>query len=278
MKRLVSVVKLAAMLLAAQPTFAQAPSAPASAKPAAVKPNAGPVKRLRSGEPDLQGYWATRSFFSAFDLETHETATFEVPAGRGVVVDPADGKLPYQAWALAKKKDMIDNHPYDDPQAHCVLSGVPRQIYTPFGFQVLQPKDYVVLSFEAFHAYRIIPLAGGPHLPPSIKLFEGDSRGQWIRDTLVVDVTNQQGSTWFDMAANFHSDEIHVVERFTPVNTDTIRYEALIDDPQVFTRPWKIAFDLGRNREPGYEQMEYACTEGERDLSHYVESQGGSRK
>ena len=263
----------AAFLLAALPALAQPPAV--APKPAAAKPKPGPFKRLRSGEPDMQGYWATRNFFSAFDLETHDKATFEVPAGRGVVVDPSDGKIPYQPWALAKKKDLIENHPYEDPQAHCILSGVPRQIYTPFGFQILQPQGYVLLIFEAFHAYRIIPLNGGPHLPPPIKLFEGDSRGRWEKDTLVVDVTNQDDRTWFDMAGNFHSDAIHVVERFTPVDAGTIRYEAVIDDSKVFTKPWKIAFDLGRNRDPSYEQMEYACVEGERDLQHYPKSQGG---
>jgi hypothetical protein len=271
----------AAVLLVVLPALAQPPAGapkPPGAKPAAAKPSAGPFTRLRSGEPNMQGYWETRNFFSAFDLETHEKATFEVPAGRGVVVDPPDGRIPYQAWALAKRKDLIENHPYDDPQAHCTLSGVPRQIYTPFGFQILQPQGYVLLIFEAFHAYRIIPLNGGPHIPASIKLFEGDSRGHWEGDTLVVDVTNQEDRTWFDMSANFHSDAIHVVERFTPVDAGTIRYEATIDDPKVFTRPWKIAFDLGRNREPNYEQMEYACVEGERDLQHYTAAEGGKAR
>ena len=257
---------------------AQAPPLPAAPKSAPAKPAPKPFTRLRSGEPNLQGYWATKNFFSAFDLETHEKASFEVPAGKGVVVDPADGKIPYQPWALEKKKDLMEHHLFEDPQAHCVLSGVPRQIYTPFGFQILQPRNYVVLLFEAFHAYRIVSLTGSPHVPDSIRLFEGDSRGHWEKDALVVDVTNQHGRTWFDMAANFHSDAIHVVERYTPVDADTFRYEAKIDDAKVFTRPWTIAFDVGRNRAPSYEIMEYACVEGERDLEHYVESEGGKAR
>jgi hypothetical protein len=115
-------------------------------------------------------------------------------------------------------------------------------------------------------------------VPDSIHLFEGDSRGHWEGDTLVVDVTNQHGRTWFDMAGNFHSDAIHVVERYTPVDADTFRYEATIEDTKVYTRPWKIAFDVGRNRAPSYELMEYACVEGERDLEHYVESEGGKAR
>jgi hypothetical protein len=239
---------------------------------------APPFSRRADGKPDMQGYWETRNFFSAFDLETHEKAEFGVPAGHGVVVDPPNGKIPYQPWALEKKKDILGHHLFDDPQAHCWLSGVPRQMYTPFGFRILQPPGYVVLLYEAFHSYRIIPLDGRPHASAAIHMFEGDSRGHWERDTLVVDVTNQNEKTWFDMAGNFHSDALHVIERYTMTDLNTIQYEATLEDPKVFTQPWKIAFELGRNREPDYEQMEYACVEGEKDLEHYTESEGARRK
>lgn len=239
---------------------------------------APPFSRRADGNPDMQGYWETRNFFSAFDLETHEKAEFGVPAGHGVVVDPPNGKIPYQPWALEKKKDILGHHLFDDPQAHCWLSGVPRQMYTPFGFQILQPPGYVVLLYEAFHSYRIIPLDGRPHASAAIHMFEGDSRGHWERDTLVVDVTNQNEKTWFDMAGNFHSDALHVIERYTMTDLNTIQYEATLEDPKVFTQPWKIAFELGRNRETDYEQMEYACVEGEKDLEHYTESEGARRK
>ena len=239
---------------------------------------AGPFTRLRDGKPNMQGYWQTRNFFSAFDLETHEKVEFEVPAGRGVVVDPPNGKIPYQPWALEKKKDVVEHHLFDDPQAHCWLSGVPRQMYTPFGFQILQPSGNVVLLYEAFHSYRIIPLGGQPHASDAIRMFEGDSRGHWEGDTLVVDVTNQNEKTWFDMAGNFHSDALHVTERYSMVDANTIKYQATLDDPKVFTQPWKIAFELGRNAEPNYEQMEYACVEGEQDLQHYTESEGAKKK
>ena len=242
-----------------------------------VAPKAGPFTRLADGKPNLEGYWATRVPFSAFDVEEHTVAAFGVPAGKGVVIDPPDGKLPYQPWAAAKKKDLVENHLYDDPQAHCMLSGTLRQIYTPFGFQILQPRGYVVMLFEAFHAYRTIALNGRPHPPANVKLFEGDSRGRWEGDALVVDVANMNDRTWFDMAGNFHSDAMHVVERYTPIDANTINYEATIEDAKTFTRPWKVAFPLGRNTDPNYEQMEYACVEGERDLQHFVESDGGKK-
>ena len=238
---------------------------------------AGPFKRLPDGKPDMQGYWQTRNFFTAFDLETHERAEFGVPAGKGVIVDPPDGKIPYQPWAAAKKKDLVEHHLFEDPQAHCYLSGVPRQMYTPFGFQILQPPGNVVLLYEAFHSYRIIPLTDRPHISEPIRLFEGDSRGHWEGDTLVVDVTNQNDTTWFDMAGNFHSDALHVIERYTPVDANTVNYEATLDDPKVFSRPFKIAFGLGRNPDPDYQQMEYACVEGEKDLQHYTESEGAKK-
>lgn len=248
-----------------------------AAKNGKTRPKAGPFTRLSDGKPDMQGFWATRNFFTAFDLEEHKEASFEVPAGKGVVIDPPDGKIPYQPWAAAKKKDLVEHHLFEDPQAHCFLSGVPRQMYTPFGFQILQPEGSVVLFFEAFHAYRIILLDGKSHPGSSIKLFQGDSRGHWEGDTLVVDVINLNDRTWFDMEGNFHSDAMHVVERFTPVDADTINYEATIDDPKVFLAPWKIAFELGRNPDPNYENLEYACVEGEQDLQHYTDKDGGKK-
>jgi hypothetical protein len=275
--RALAVIGVAALIAFPALSFAQAPAG-GGGRGRSAQPPAQPFKRLPDGKPDMQGYFETANFFTAFDVETHEKAEFGVPAGRGVIVDPADGKVPYQPWALEKKKDLSAHHLFEDPQAHCYLSGVPRQMYTPFGFQILQPKGSVVLLYEAFHSYRIIPLDGRPHIPDAIRLFEGDSRGHWEGDTLVVDVTNQNPGTWFDMAANFHSDALHVVERFTMKDSRTIDYKATIDDVKVFTRPWTIQFNLVRNRDANYEQMEYACVEGEKDLQHYTTGEGGKAK
>ena len=245
-------------------------------QPAGAKP--GPVARMADGKPDIQGIWDAKTFAPAYDIEDHPTAQFGIPAGKGVIVDPPDGRIPYQPWADQKRKDLLEHHMFEDPEAHCTLAGVPRQIYAPFGFQIFQPPNYVVIFFEAFHAFRIIPMDGRPHAAADVKMYSGDSRGHWEGDTLVVDVKNQNDKTWFDMAGNFHSDAIHVTERFTPLDSDTIRYEATIEDPKVYTRPWKIEFEIGKNKQPGYELMEFACVEGERDLQHYVESEGGAKK
>ena len=259
-----------AFLMAAV-AFAQAPAGRGGRAPA----KAGPFTRLANGKPDFQGMWDSATFAPAYDIEDHPVAQFEIPAGKGVIVDPADGKIPYQPWALAKKNDLMEHHMFQDPEAHCTLSGVPRQMYAPFGFQIFQPAGYVVIFFEAFHAYRIIELSNRPHPASNVKLFQGDSVGHWEGDTLVVDVSNMNDKTWFDMSGNFHSDAIHVVERYTPVDADTINYEATIEDPKVYTRPWKIAFGLRRNKQAGFELMEFACVEGEKDLQHYVDSEGG---
>jgi len=253
---------------------AAATLAAAQAQPA----KGGPAPRLPDGKPDLQGIWSSKVFAPADDIEDLPVERFQIRPGKSIIVDPPGGKIPYQDWALAKRNDMMEHHRFDDPQAHCTLSGTPRQMYTPFGFQIFQPPGYLVIFYEAFHAYRIIPLDGRPHAPASVKLYEGDSRGHWEGNTLVVDVTNLNDKTWFDMAANFHSDAIHVVERFTLSDADTIEYEATIDDPKVYTRPWKIAFPIGRNKQAGYQLMEFACVEGEQDLKHYVDSEGGGAK
>lgn len=281
MKRALVCVSALAMLALA-PAFGQGPGPGGrggrGGRGGAAPAKPGPFTRLPDGKPNFQGIWDAATFAPAFDIEDHPVAQFEIPAGKGIIVDPPGGKIPYQAWAEAKKKDLLEHHMFADPEAHCTLSGVPRQMYAPFGFQIFQPAGYVVIFFEAFHSYRIVKLDGSPHPPDSIKMFEGDSRGHWEGDTLVVDVTNQNDQTWFDMAGNFHSDQIHVVERFSPVDADNLKYEATITDPKVYTQPWKIEFGIRRNKQPGYELMEYACVEGEQDLKHYVASEGGDAK
>jgi hypothetical protein len=257
-----------------------APAQPSSNN-TAPKPvvQAGPMPRMLDGKPDFQGVWQVRSpgGNAAYDVEDHLQAVYGIPPGKGVIVDPPDGKIPYLPAAAKRKAELVAHHMYDDPEAHCFLSGIPRQIYAPFGFQILQPSGHVLILFENFHAYRVIPMDGRPHIPAAIKTFEGDSRGHWDGDTLVVDVTNQNDKTWFDMAGNFHSDELHVVERFTPVDANTIGYRATIDDPKTFSRPWTIAFPITRITRPNYEIMELACVEGERDLKHYTEGEGGKK-
>ncbi len=227
--------------------------------------------------PNMEGYWNNQAGSAPWDIEPH-AAAFQVPAGQGVIVDTPDHKIPYKPEALAKRNDLRDHHIFDDPQGHCAPSGVPRQTYTPFGFQILQPRGAVVILYEAEHAYRVIRTDGSKHVASSFKLWQGDSTGHWEGSTLIVDSTNFNGKTWFDMAGNFTTDSLHVVERYTVVDANTIQYEATIEDPTIYTRPWTMRFPLRRNNQPGYYILEFACYEGERDLQHYTEDTGKNQK
>jgi hypothetical protein len=225
------------------------------------------------GKPNLQGYWNNQAGAAPWDIEPHP-ASFQVPAGDGVIVDPPDKRIPYQPWALAKRNELRDKFAFQDPQAHCAPSGVPRQTYTPFGFQIVQPRGHVVILYEAEHVHRMIRTDGSKHVPPSASLWMGDSVGRWEGNTLVVDTTNLNGKTWLDMTGNFTSPALRVVERYTLVDPNTIQYEATLEDSTMYTRPWKMAFPLRRNTQQGYYLLEFACHEGERDLQHYTDDTG----
>jgi hypothetical protein len=252
--------------------------------PRAPEVPAGPVKRLANGKPDIQGYWNARGG-GLFSIEATEARKqIGVNAGKGIVIDPADGKIPYQPWAREKEIDLSENHTIEESDAHCYTSGIPHMVEAQSSFQILQPEGpagYVVMIWEYMHNYRIIPTDGRPHvLADSVHLFAGDPKGHWEGDTLVVDDTNQNARTWFDIAANFHSDQIHVVERLQPVDANRIDYAARIEDPKVYTRPWTVAFTLARNMTPNYRNMEFSCWEGEHDVTekYTLESQGADPK
>jgi hypothetical protein len=132
------------------------------------------------------------------------------------------------------------------------------------------------MAWDFMNAFRIIPTDGRPHIPAPVKLFQGDSVGRWENGVLVIDTTNQNDRTWLDTAGNIHSDAIHVVERLTLADANTIRYEATIEDPDSYTQPWKVTETFRRIVQKDYEQLEFACIEGNRDLQHYTEKTGGS--
>jgi hypothetical protein len=237
-------------------------------------PPAGPVKRRPDGKPDISGYYnSPNAGGAAFNVEPGPPAVGQ-PATQGAITDPADKLIPYTAAAKAKREELVAHHLYDDPEAHCLPSGIPRQTYAPFGWQILQTDGYIVMIYEAFHAYRILPLDGRPHLPANVRLWEGDGRARWDGDTLVIDTTNQTGKQWFDMAGNFSTPTLHVVEKFTPVDSNTLNWEATMEDPAVYTRPWTISARITKNNTPNYQILEFACHEGEQDLIHYTQEEG----
>jgi len=214
--------------------------APAQTRPANAKPN-------------LNGVWQVLTT-AAWDIQDHH-AQLDVPAGQGVV---EGNEIPYQPWAAAKKKQNFENRLTADPVRKCYLPGVPRLTYMPYPFQIFQTANSVVIIYEYVHAVRTI-YTDRPHLPGHIDFWLGMSRGRWEGDTLVVDVTDFTPLTWLDRAGNFHSEALHLVERYRLVSPDHIEYEVTVEDPKVFTRPWKMSMPLYRRKERSVRILEYEC-------------------
>lgn len=194
-------------------------------------------------ETDLQGIWQAKGSPDV-DLEK-----FVVPSG---------ASIPYRSDALAKRKDNFEHRATADTTKKCYLPGVPRITLLPMPFQILQSGKFVAIVYQYAHAYRNIYLDDTQHLD-GIDFWMGDSRGHWEGDTLVVDVTDFNDQTWLDAAGDYHSDALHVVERYTRTGPDTIAYEAIIEDPKVFTQAWKIRVPLERNTAKNARLMEYEC-------------------
>ena len=190
-------------------------------------------------------------------------ASFSIPGGAGVV---EGNELPYQPWAAAKKKENAANWLTLDPEIKCYLPGVPRATYMPYPFQIVQSHNTILMAYEFASASRIVHMREVGEAP--IDSWMGWSRGHWDGDTLVVDVTGLNDQTWFDRAGNFHSDALHVVERYTRTGPDHMQYEATIEDPKVFTRPWKISMTLYRRTEKNAQLFEYKCVEFVEELMY----------
>ena len=225
-----------------------------SAVPAAGQTSAYTPPRTEHGQPDLQGIWQVLNT-AAWDIEDHN-ASLGVPAGRAVV--EGDG-IPYQPWALEQRQENYANRSTLDPEHRCLLSGIPRITYMPYPFQIVQQADKVNILYEYNHSLRQIYMNGNPHPEGPINWWMGDSRGSWDGETLVVDVVHFTDETWFDRAGNFHSEALHVVERYTATSPNHLLYEATIEDPAVFTRPWKMSMTLYRRMDPMPELLEYEC-------------------
>ncbi|HEV3199232.1 MAG TPA: hypothetical protein VGZ73_15065 [Bryobacteraceae bacterium] len=214
--------------------------------------------RTVDGQPDLQGIWQVRSSPDK-DLEKV----------KGLIVEPKNGKIPYQPAALAQKKQNEKNSAAADPLNKCYMPGVPRLNLLAYPLQIFQTGDEVAIAYEYIHNWRNVYLKRSKHLD-AIDFWQGDSIGHWEGDTLVVDVADLNDQTWFDKAGDFHSDALHVTERYTRTGPDTLRYEATIEDPKTFTMPWKISVDLHRNTQPNGRLLEYEC--------HYLADLAAAKK
>ena len=244
----------------------------ASAEPAYVAPR-GP-----GGKPDLNGIWRVMNRAND-DLEDHGArgalawregpkgpvpakevvalgAVGSVPAGMGVVVG---GEIPYRDWARKKKAENQASWLTSDPEVKCYLPGIPRATYMPYAFQILQNEDALFFAYEYAGAVRNIHLTDPG--PAPIDSWMGQSVGTWDGDTLVIETTGQNDQTWLDRSGNFHTEEMRVVERFTPTSPAILQYEATIEDPKVFTRPWTIRMPLYRLVDADAHLHQFNCVE-----------------
>jgi hypothetical protein len=234
--------------------------------------------RAADGKPDLNGIWQALNEAN-YDVEAHMArpamalrpgpygpvpaapvlalgAVGAVPPGMGIV---EGGAIPYKPEMLAKRKENQEKWLERDPEINCYLPGVPRANYMPYPFQILQSQSAIFFAYEYAGAVRNIYLKNPG--PPPVDAWMGQSVGRWEGDTLVIDANGYNDSTWFDRAGNFHTEKLHVVERYTRTGPDVIAYEATIEDPDVFTRPWKISFPLYRRIEKNAQLMDFKCVE-----------------
>jgi hypothetical protein len=209
------------------------------------------ILRTADGKPDLSGIWQTLST-ADWDLEPHH-ARKDAPPGLGVVVGNV---IPYQPWALEQKLKNFEKRAELDPRRKYFMPGIPRANYTPEPFQIFQSDKQLTFVYEFGQTVRTIHANGSKHPEGHIDWWIGDSRGHWEGDTLVVDVSHFNDQTWFDRSGNFHSDALHVVERYKPIGPDHIQYEAVIEDPKVFTKPWTISLTLYRHKEKDFQLLE----------------------
>ena len=230
------------------------------------------VPRTAGGKPDLNGIWQAvgSANWSLLDHQGRSGPVLElgavgaVPAGLSVV---EGNEIPYQPWAAAKQKENYENWLSRDPEVKCYLPGVPRATYMPYPFQILQTANNdILIAYEYASASRVIKM--GKVEPPPVDTWMGQSVGRWDGDTLVVDVTGLNDQTWFDRAGNFHSEALHVVERFTPVSPGVLDYQVTLEDPKVFTRPWKIRMPLYRRQDQGAQLLEFKCVEFVEELMY----------
>lgn len=236
-------------------------------------------RRAADGKPDFSGVWQANST-AHWDLLTHLARPMVaqpgvypdvpvlaapvvalgslgwIPPGLGVV----DGdEIPYQPWAAARKRENFANWLDRDPELKCYLPGVPRAMYMPYPFQIFQSITKIMMIFEYANAQRTVHMDKVEPYPNDA--YMGHSLGRWDGDTLVVEVSTFTPYTWLDRSGNFHSDALHVIERYTPISRDAIRYEATIEDKKVFTRPWKISLPLYRRLEPNAQLLDFRCIE-----------------
>jgi hypothetical protein len=263
---------VAVVLLVGTRITGQAPAGQTSLGPPQLKTQIGRIGK----NPDLNGIWQAVNTAN-YDLEDQGGEASPVLAMGAIGATPPGlsvvegGKIPYQPWALQKRNENRRNRMALDPEVKCHLPGVPRATYLPYPFQIFQNQgNKILIVYQYSYARREIFM--DKVVPPPIDTWMGWSNGKWEGDTLVVDVSafvqplilspgGPPTNHWFDRSGNFHSEALHVVERFTPLGPNHLNYEATTEDPKVFTRPWKISFPLYRRLERNIQLLEFKCPE-----------------
>ena len=259
----------------AAPALAQKASAAATYK----------APRGPNGKPDLNGVWSVMNTAN-WNIEAHAAkaalamregpvqpvpaksvlplgAIGSVPGGVGVV---EGGPLPYTPEALKVREENLASYLERDPEVKCYLPGVPRANYMSHPFQIFHSEKGILMAYEYAGAVRNV-LFNDPG-PAPVDSWMGQSVGKWEGDTLVVTVTGQLDRTWFDRAGNHHSDQMVVVERYTPTGPNMMRYEATITDPQTFTRPWKMSMNLYKRQGEDARLNQFKCVEFVEELMY----------
>ncbi|MEO8098389.1 MAG: hypothetical protein ABI811_11870 [Acidobacteriota bacterium] len=263
-RRLLGFLLLGLLIHAA--VFAQAPASavrPAAAKPAVAKP---PVPRTADGKPDLSGVWQGGSL--SFAIGNDNASQYSAPTVPTAGTAPAKPEpMPYTAEAQKIMQGYRDRRGIDDPMARCLMVGVPRITSMPMPFQITQTKEQTLILYESFHAFRIIPSNGRPHPEDLEPSFMGDSTGHWEGDTFVVDVIGFNTKTWLGGVGTIHSEKLHVTERYTRTDFDTILYEVKMEDPEVFTKPYNQRATI--RLRPNDRVREYECGENNEDIVRF---------
>src|SRR5690554_1899904 len=226
-----------------------------------------------AGKPNLNGIWQAMNT-AYWNLEGHSAEQLEefwqlgaiaaIPAGQSVVVG---GTIPYLPEALAKREENRAGWPATDPEAKCYMPGIPRATYMPYPFQIVQGEgDTILFAYEYANANRPVYMNPDDHEIAPVDLWMGCSNGRWDGDTLVIEVNSNIDQTWLDRAGNYHSSAMVVTERYTLIDEHVMQYEATIDDPETFTRPWTIRMPLYRRMEENARLLEFNCVEFAEEL------------
>ena len=258
--QLVYALGFAALLALCGNAHAQSDAARAAAKP---------IPRAADGKPDLTGIWIAGGTLLLAEGEEAVQAARAADAAAGRAPLPPPEPAPYNAAAEEKRQYYLKRLGIDDQMSRCLLSGVPRIMFRPLPFEIVQLRDRVIILYEIHHAFRIIPTDGRPHADDLDPSYLGDSIAHWEGDTLVVEVVGFNTNTWLQGVGTVHSEQLRVTERYTRDSFDTIRYDVTLEDPEVFTKPWHM-HEVMRLR-PNERIREYECIESNEDLVRFEE-------